>query len=80
MFTTLSVMDTTGTLLAGPLVAMTFKFGVRIGGLWHGMPYLLSLGLCTIATCFMTRVTVEVEHRDENHEEEETTHLENDHV
>jgi hypothetical protein len=56
MFMALSVMDTTGTLLAGPLVALAFKVGIHLGNLWHGMPYLLSFSLCSIATLVMAKV------------------------
>ncbi|KAF2277336.1 putative MFS transporter [Westerdykella ornata] len=56
LYSTLSVADTTGSLLAGPLVATTYKLGMQLGGIFHGMPYMLSFGLCAIAALVMSRL------------------------
>jgi hypothetical protein len=54
----LSVVDTLSGMLSGPLCAEALKLGVRLQGFWHGLPYLLSALLCTIAACLMFVLTI----------------------
>lgn len=49
LYTTLSMMDTMGSLLAGPIVAKTFSWSMRLDGIWKGMPYVMSFILCGVA-------------------------------
>jgi fluoride ion exporter CrcB/FEX len=56
LYTTISIMDTLGSLLAGPLVSTAFSLGSNLGGMWQGIPFLFACGLCTIATALMLRV------------------------
>lgn len=46
LFTTLSMMDTLDSLLAGPLVAKTFGWSMRLDGIWKGLPYIMSFLIC----------------------------------
>lgn len=46
LFTTLSMMDTLGSLLAGPIVAKTFSWSMRLDGIWKGLPYIMSFLIC----------------------------------
>ena len=48
LYTTTSVAQGIGTLISGPLLAESFKWGMRHGGFWLGLPYLLSSGLCLV--------------------------------
>ncbi|KAF4511925.1 hypothetical protein G6O67_001122 [Ophiocordyceps sinensis] len=48
LFTAMSVLETAGTLLAGPLMAATFRLGLAWGEFWIGLPF-VSVG--AIMTC-----------------------------
>lgn len=56
LFTTLAIMDTIGSLLAGPVVAGTFSWSLKFEGIWRGMPYVFSFMLCGLATLALARV------------------------
>ncbi|KAK1990799.1 putative MFS transporter [Colletotrichum falcatum] len=55
LFTTLSMMDTLGSLLAGPIVAKTFSWSMRLDGIWKGMPYVMSFVICGLASLALSR-------------------------
>ncbi|POR33116.1 MFS general substrate transporter [Tolypocladium paradoxum] len=61
LFTTLAMMDTTGSLLAGPMVAGSFSWSMRLSGIWRGMPYIFSFILCALATLALARVRLSVQ-------------------
>ena len=61
LYTTLSMMDTLGSLLAGPSIAAAFKWGMRLGGVWLGLPYMLSMGLCGPVSILMFVVKLPAE-------------------
>jgi hypothetical protein len=54
LYSTVSVMDTIGSLLAGPAMSLAFKWGMRLGGFWVGLPYLVS----TCLGAFVTYLTL----------------------
>ncbi|KAI7337079.1 hypothetical protein KC315_g2513 [Hortaea werneckii] len=56
LYTMISVMDTLGSLSAGPLVAEAFKWGMHLGGVWHGLPYMLSFAFCGLGALLMHRI------------------------
>ncbi|KAK1978314.1 major facilitator superfamily domain-containing protein [Colletotrichum cereale] len=73
LFTTLSIMDTLGSLLAGPIVAITFSWSMRLDGIWKGMPYVMSFILSGLASLALSRAglaNLPAEHL-ENSEDEE---------
>lgn len=45
LYTAMAVMETLGSLLAGPLVSGLFGWSMRLGGTWAGMPFMLSFAL-----------------------------------
>lgn len=47
IFTTISVLSSLGSLIGAPLLAYTFKQGLKLGGIWIGLPFLVATG------CFM---------------------------
>ncbi|KAL7904151.1 putative MFS multidrug transporter [Trichoderma velutinum] len=49
LYTTISVLLYSGMLTGGPLFAVAFGWGLRLGGLWIGMPYLISCGCFALA-------------------------------
>ncbi|KAK2037263.1 MFS general substrate transporter [Colletotrichum somersetense] len=55
LFTTLSMMDTLGSLLAGPIVAKTFGWSMRLDGIWKGLPYVMSFIICGLASLALSR-------------------------
>ncbi|KAF4869877.1 MFS efflux pump atnC [Colletotrichum siamense] len=77
LFTTLSMMDTLGSLLAGPIVARTFSWSMRLDGIWKGMPYIMSFAMCGLASLALYRAG----HADlpegylESHDDEESRSL-----
>lgn len=56
LFTTLAMMDTTGSLLAGPMVAGTFSWSLKFTGMARGLPYMFSLVICSLAMLALARV------------------------
>ena len=54
LFTTLSMMDTLGSLLAGPIVAKTFSWSMRLDGIWKGLPFVMSFLLCGAAVLMLS--------------------------
>ncbi|KAL5041272.1 hypothetical protein BDW71DRAFT_201512 [Aspergillus fruticulosus] len=58
LYSTLAIMDTVGSLLAGPLMSSAFRWGMDLGGAWLGMPYLISAGLCLLMTVVIFMIHV----------------------
>ncbi|KAF3811975.1 Efflux pump ustT [Colletotrichum gloeosporioides] len=74
LFTTLSMMDTLGSLLAGPIVARTFSWSMRLDGIWKGLPYVMSFAMCGLASLALSRAghaDLPEEHL-ESHDDEES--------
>lgn len=40
LYNTMAVLETIGTIIAGPIMASTFRWGLEMGGAWVGMPFL----------------------------------------
>ncbi|KAI1273527.1 MFS general substrate transporter [Xylaria sp. FL0933] len=56
VFTIASIVEGMGSLPAGPFLAWTFSYGIRLGGLWLGLPFFFlgSLGFLALAVlCFI---------------------------
>lgn len=45
LYTTLAITQTIGGLIAGPLLALSFRLGLSIGAEWTGIPFALVAGL-----------------------------------
>lgn len=56
LLTSVAMMDTTGSLLAGPVVAQTFSLSLNLDGVGRGLPYLCSFILCGLATAALFNV------------------------
>lgn len=61
LYTTVSVLLYGGMLTGGPLLASAFHWGLRIGGLWLGMPFLVacicfSLALLAVSSAPVTGI------------------------
>lgn len=61
LYSVMAVLDSIGMMTAAPATAAVFKSGLRWGGMWIGLPYILSGVLMTISTVilFAVRVTNE---------------------
>ncbi|KJZ73966.1 hypothetical protein HIM_06634 [Hirsutella minnesotensis 3608] len=56
LYTTMSVMENLGTLIAGPLVASTFQLGLDWGDGWIGLPFIAAAALLTCAGVLVAMV------------------------
>ena len=45
LYTAIAVLDTCGSLIAGPILSGTFRLGLRLGGGWISLPYMFAAGL-----------------------------------
>lgn len=57
IYSTLSIMDTAGSLVAGPILALALKWSISLGHGWSGLPYMFASILCGAgaAVLFMTK-------------------------
>jgi hypothetical protein len=53
--TTIALMEGLGAIIAGPMMAGTFKFSMTLHGVWLGLPYMTATALVLIA-CWATLV------------------------
>jgi hypothetical protein len=42
LYNTIAVTETIGTIIAGPLLSMSFRRGLEMGGLWIGLPFIIA--------------------------------------
>ena len=50
----ISAMTYCGIFVGGPLLASSFSWGMQLGGVWSGLPFLISAGLFMLATVAIT--------------------------
>ncbi|KAF2434683.1 MFS general substrate transporter [Tothia fuscella] len=62
----IGIFDTVGLMIGSPLLAILFKRGVELGGLWYGIPFLVCAGFLTIIGVILGVITVK------DHEEDYT--------
>lgn len=56
LYTAMAIMQTIGGLVAGPLLALSFQWGLSLGHEWSGIPFTLVAGLFAcgfVAICFI---------------------------
>jgi hypothetical protein len=58
LYTLIAVCETTGTMVAGPLLSTSFSWGLKLGGLWVGMPFMVVGCLYSIATLIVWTVRI----------------------
>jgi len=56
LFTLVGMLETAGTMYSGPLLAGLFSVGMRKGGQWVGLPYLVLAGFAAVALVVMAFV------------------------
>jgi hypothetical protein len=47
--TTIALVQGIGGIVAGPLLASTFRYGMASDGIWLGLPYMVSVALFLLA-------------------------------
>lgn len=73
LYTSIAVFDTLGGLIAGPALSVAFRWGMKLGGAWIGLPFLVSAVLFAFVMVIMFLVRLKTDNRYEplNGEEEE---------
>ncbi|OAR01629.1 hypothetical protein LLEC1_03284 [Akanthomyces lecanii] len=61
LYSVMAVLDSLGLMVAAPATAAVFRIGLRLGGVWIGLPFILSGGLMAMSTVvlFAVRITHE---------------------
>ncbi|KJR86821.1 MFS transporter [Sporothrix schenckii 1099-18] len=49
LYNAAGILESTGAVIAGPLLAAAYRAGLRLGGLWTGLPFFRAVVLCSIA-------------------------------
>ena len=49
LFTTVAILENTGAVVAGPLLALCFQAGLRLDGVWTGLPFMVAASLCILS-------------------------------
>ncbi|RDW89025.1 hypothetical protein BP6252_01057 [Coleophoma cylindrospora] len=58
LFNTISLLQTAGSIIAGPLLANTFKLGLKLDGIWIGLPFMVAGCLLSFAAVVIWTITV----------------------
>lgn len=70
LYTAISVADSLGMMIAGPLVAGAYGKGLQLGEQWgpqwRGLPWLTSFAFCAVATIAMAKIQIAVDHSDQD--------------
>lgn len=61
LYTAISVADSLGMMIAGPLVAGAYGKGLQLGPSWRGLPWLTSFAFCAVATIAMARIQIAID-------------------
>lgn len=56
VYTGVAVVSSAGGIIAGPILAMTFKVGMRAGGRWLALPFYVVAALCFLILMAVCRV------------------------
>lgn len=50
LYTLVSILDGTGAIIAAALLSSTFSKGIKLGGVWQGLPFLVAACLYALAS------------------------------
>lgn len=56
LYTIIGVLETVGILIAGPLLAFSYRVGLAWEGAWIGLPYIVAGGLFALAALTLSLV------------------------
>ncbi|KAM4066384.1 major facilitator superfamily protein [Hirsutella rhossiliensis] len=80
LYTTMSVVENMGMLIAGPLLAATFRVGLGWGTAWTGLPFFAAGILLAFAGVIVSGVRLQGLEKNRNEEEEEEEEEEGEEV
>ncbi|KAF8243213.1 hypothetical protein K440DRAFT_77325 [Wilcoxina mikolae CBS 423.85] len=71
LYTSIAVFDTLGALVGGPSISLAFQWGIKLGGGWIGLPFLVLAMLSAVVTVvvFMVRLASAANYEPLNGEE-----------
>lgn len=58
LFAVVNLFENVGLVLTGPLLAITFRWGLSLGGVWLGMPLMLAGLLMVVVLAILLGVSV----------------------
>lgn len=58
LYTSVTSVTYAGLIVGGPVFAAAFQWGLKLGGIWIGMPFLIAAVLFTVATLTTCAATV----------------------
>ncbi|RAO65443.1 uncharacterized protein BHQ10_001455 [Talaromyces amestolkiae] len=58
LYTSLAVVQSVGILIAGPLLANTFRWGMKLGDTWLGLPFLAASGMFLLSFLLISSVNL----------------------
>ncbi len=58
LYTMISMFEILGTIAANPLLSAAFRMGLRLGGVWIGLPYMIAGLLYIGALCLILCVRI----------------------
>jgi hypothetical protein len=61
LFAVIAIFEALGSMIAGPLLAEVFEWGIRTGEPWIGVPYLLSAAIFGVVTAMTWFISVKDE-------------------
>lgn len=61
LYTSITSVTYAGLIIAGPVFAAAFRWGLTLGGIWIGMPFLVAATLFTVATLLTLGATASYE-------------------
>lgn len=53
LYTLIGMFEILGTIAANPLLSASFRMGLKLGGVWFGLPYMIAGLLYTFAFCLI---------------------------
>lgn len=65
LYAVIAIMDGIGSLVAGPLFSLMFRWGLKLGGSWLGLPFLLTTALFLLITAALFTVRLQEDEHEE---------------
>lgn len=65
LYAVIAIMDGIGSLVAGPLFSLMFRWGLKLGGDWLGLPFLLTTALFLLITAAIFAVRLQEDEHEE---------------
>jgi hypothetical protein len=59
LYTVISIQESLGIFIANPLLSALFRWGIDLGGVWVGLPFMMAAVLYTTALCIIGWIKVD---------------------